>query len=151
FRKLYQQRTRRPDRAEPASPTRGSCLAAAGPRPCARKESTMFATLAAAAALGFAPAQTGTLNLTNVRTTYGELGAVRMDNRYLPGDLFFVPFDIDGIAVGPDGKVSYAMSMEVTDKSGKVIYRPEKPAESNEYLPLGGSKLPARAYILLDI
>ncbi len=110
----------------------------------------MFATLAAAAALGLTPAQTGALNLTNVRTTYGELGAVRSDNRYLPGDLFFVAFDIDGITLGADGKVAYAMSMEVTDKAGKVVYKPDKPAESNEYLPLGGSKLPARAYILLD-
>jgi hypothetical protein len=110
----------------------------------------MLATLAAAAALGLAPAQTGTLNLTNVRTTYGELGAARADTRYLPGDLYFVAFDIEGITVSREGKVEYAMSMEVTDKAGKAILQP-KPVERDELLPLGGNRLPARAFVILDL
>jgi hypothetical protein len=110
----------------------------------------MFVTLAAAAAFGLAPAQTGTLNLTNVRTTYGELGAVRADSRYLPGDLYFVAFDIEGITVSPEGKVAYAMSMEVTDRTGKAILQP-KPVERDEFLPLGGNRLPARAFVILEL
>jgi hypothetical protein len=110
----------------------------------------MLATLAAAAALGLAPAQAGSLNLTNVRNTYGELGAVRTDNRYLPGDMYFVAFDIEGITVAPDGKVAYAMAMEVTDKAGKAILQP-KPVERDEFLPLGGNRLPARAFVILDL
>lgn len=108
----------------------------------------MFAALAAAAALGLAPAQTGTLNLTNVRTTYGELGAVRTDNRFLPGDLYFLAFDIEGITVSPEGKVAYAMSMAVTDKASKPVLE-NKPVDRDELLPLGGTRLPARAYIIL--
>src|SRR5689334_10313128 len=58
----------------------------AGQQPPARRDSSMIGTLAAAAALALAPGQSGALNLTNVRPTYGELGATRTDNRYLPGD-----------------------------------------------------------------
>ena len=41
------------------------------------------------------------------------------------------------------------MSMEVTDKAGKDVYKPEKPAEREEVLPLGGTRLPARAFVIL--
>jgi hypothetical protein len=109
----------------------------------------MIGTLLTAAALTLAPAQSGGLSLVNVRTTYGELGAPRADNHYLPNDLFFVAFDIEGITVNADGKVSYVMSMVVTDKNNKEVYKPEKPAEREETLPLGGSRLPARAFVLL--
>jgi hypothetical protein len=108
----------------------------------------MFGTLAAAAALALSPAQ-GSLNLTNVRTTYGELGAVRTDNRYLPGDWYFLAFDIEGITVNSEGKVSYAMSVEVTNKAGQPVFKQEKPVESDEFLPLGGNRLPGRAYVFL--
>lgn len=109
----------------------------------------MIGTLTLAAALTLAPAQAGSLNLTNVRTTYGELGAPRTDNKYLPNDLFFVSFDIEGISVSPEGKVSYTMSMVVTDKAGKEVFKPERPSEREEQLPLGGNKLPARAFVML--
>jgi len=89
------------------------------------------------------------MNFTNVRTTYGELGAVRTDNRYLPGDLYFLAFDIEGITLSPEGKVSYTMTFEIADRAGKVIYKPEKPAESDEYFPLGGNRMPARVYVIL--
>ena len=100
----------------------------------------MFGTLAAAAALAVAPAQAGALNLTNVRTPYGELGAVRTDNRYLPGDFFFLAFDMDGLAVSPEGKVSYTMMVEVTDKAGKPVFKQDKPAENDEFIVLGGNR-----------
>jgi hypothetical protein len=109
----------------------------------------MIGTLSLAAALAIAPHQVGELKLTNQRMTYGELGAVRPSDKYLPNDLFFVAFDIEGITVNTDGKVSYVMSMVVTDKNNKDVYKPEKPAEREEVLPLGGSRLPARAFVLL--
>jgi hypothetical protein len=103
----------------------------------------------AAAALALTPAQPGSLSLTNVRTTYGELGAVRTDNRYLPGDWYFLAFDIEGITVSTEGKVSYAMSVEVTNKAGQSVFKQDKPVESDEFLPLGGNRLPGRAYVFL--
>src|SRR5262249_53249488 len=69
----------------------------------ARKDSRMIGSLSLAAALALGPAQAGGLSITNIRTTYGELGAVRTDTKYLPGDLFFVAFDVEGLTLSPDG------------------------------------------------
>jgi len=109
----------------------------------------MFGSLSLAAALALTPAQTGGLQITNVRTTYGELGAIRpSDTDYLPGDLFFLAFDVEGLSIGPDGKVSYEMAMQVLKGAKEII--PPKPAARDEYLLLGGSKLPSRAYVILE-
>ena len=53
--------------------------------------------LATALALGQvpAPAPTGALTLSNVRSTYGELGGPRPLTPLLPGDVMFLGFDID--------------------------------------------------------
>jgi len=108
----------------------------------------MFGSLSLAAALALTPAQAGGLQITNVRTTYGELGAIRTDTNYLPGDLFFLAFDVEGLTIGPDGKVSYEMAMQVLKGTKEII--PPKPAARDEYLLLGGSKLPSRAYVILE-
>ncbi len=119
----------------------------------------MFSSLALAAALTVAPSQ-GSIKLTNVRTTYGELGPVRSDAKFLPGDLFFLAFDIEGITLSPEGKVSYSMAMEVLNRAGTRVFPPPDPKEPNapvkpfdreEHLPLGGNRLPARAFLLLDL
>ena len=109
----------------------------------------MIGTLSLAAALTIIPSQAGTLNLVNIRTTYGNLGAQRTDNRYLPNDLFFVCFDIESLTVSPEGKVSYVISMEVTDKANKAIFKPDRPSDRDDVLPLGGSRLAAYAFVAL--
>ena len=84
----------------------------------------MYCSLTVAAAMALAPGQAGGLTISNIRTTYGELGAPRAEARYLPGDLFFLAFEIEGLSLGRDGKVSYTMAMEVLDKAGKPIMQP---------------------------
>jgi len=111
----------------------------------------MLGILVFAGSFALTPTQSGALNLTNVRTTYGELGAVRTNDNYLQGDVYFLAFDIEGITVGADGKVSYAMSVEATDKSGKAIFKQDKPVERDEFLPLGGNRLPGRAFLGLKL
>src|SRR5579862_9260230 len=69
-----------------------------------KETATMLTSVALAAALTLAPAQ-GALTLSGARVTYGELGAARPDLKFLPGDIFFVGFDIDGIKVDESGKV----------------------------------------------
>src|SRR5882762_915762 len=101
-------------------------------------------------ALLLAPAQAGELKLTNVRNTYGELGGTRPDTKFLPGDVIFVGFDIENITVGADGSCKYTMGMEVVDKKGKPVLKQE-PAKKEDYLPLGGNKLPARAFVTLGL
>jgi len=109
----------------------------------------MWATLALAAMLQPAPAQTSNLSIKNDRITYGILGPERRDNKLLPGDVFVVSFDIDGLQVNTeDGKVKYSMGMELTDGQGKVQFKKE-PQDLEAVNALGGSRLPA--FALSDI
>lgn len=112
----------------------------------------MWTTLPLVAALALAPAQApaGALKLSNVRNTYGELGGTRAETPLLPGDVLFVGFDIEGITVDPAGKVKYTMAMEVLDKTGKAIFK-QDPAEKIDFVPLGGNRLPARAFITVGL
>jgi hypothetical protein len=106
----------------------------------------MVHSLTLIAALAMTPGQGGGLNLINPRVTYGELGSPRPDNKLLPGDIFFLSFDIEGIKVSETGRVKYGMAMEVTDSTGKSIFK-QMPVERDDFLPLGGTRLPARAFV----
>jgi hypothetical protein len=110
----------------------------------------MWTSLALAASLSLTPGQASSLTLSNAHATFGELGPTRPDVKMLPGDIFFVAFDIDGIKVDDAGKVAYSMAMEVTDKNGKAIFK-QQPVERNDFLPLGGNRLPARAFVSVGI
>lgn len=100
-------------------------------------------------ALLAAPVYADELNLVNLRITHGELGPERTTEEFLPGDIVFFSFDIENVTVDPSGQVSYSMGMEVADPNGKKILE-QKPRENNDFLPLGGASLPARAYITLS-
>jgi hypothetical protein len=110
----------------------------------------MWTSLALAASLSLTPAQASSLTLSNAHATFGELGPTRPDVKLLPGDIFFVSFDIDGIKVDDGGRVAYSMAMEVMDKNGKAIFK-QQPVERNDFLPLGGTKLPARAFVSVGL
>src|SRR5437868_3494061 len=98
----------------------------------------MWATLALAAVLQPAPAQqSAKLTITNARTTYGILGQERKSDKLLPGDIFVVSFDIEGLQVKDDGKVEYSMSMELKNKDGKVQFKKE-PQDLEAINALGG-------------
>jgi hypothetical protein len=109
----------------------------------------MLTTLALVAALGLAPSQGGKLDLTNVRPTYGVLGVPRPDTKFLPGDEFFLCYDIENLKVSDDGKVSYGMAIEATDAKGKVWFKDaqDKLTAINYF---GGNRLPAFAYLEIN-
>jgi hypothetical protein len=102
----------------------------------------MWATLALAAALSVG--QAGDLKLVNDRATYGYLGPLRTDNKLLPGDVYFVTFDIDGLKVSDTGEVVYKMGMSLKNSQGKDQFRQE-PIEQRAINSLGGSRVPAFA------
>ncbi len=106
----------------------------------------MWTTLALLAAFGLTPGQSAELALKNVRATYGFLGADRHDDKVLPGDAYFLAFDIEGIQVDAEGKVQYSMAMEVTDSKNKVVYARD-PSELVAYNALGGNRLAAFTYV----
>lgn len=109
----------------------------------------MLPTLVLAALV--APAQPAAgLKLSNIRNTYGELGGTRPVGKLLPGDVLFVGFDIENITVNDDGQVAYTMAMEVLDKAGKAIFK-QDPAKKQDFVPLGGTTLPARAFVTIGL
>jgi hypothetical protein len=111
----------------------------------------MFSSLLLMTLMSATPGQTTpAIALTNVRANYGELGSPRSDVKMLPGDILFLGFDIEGIKVDNDGKVLYTMEMEVVDSKGKAIFK-QQPVEKNDFLPLGGNKLPARAFVSVGL
>jgi hypothetical protein len=57
----------------------------------------MWTTFALVAALSTAPGQADGLKLANVRASYGPFGVARKDDKVLPGDTFFLEFDIEGL------------------------------------------------------
>jgi hypothetical protein len=106
----------------------------------------MWTTLVMVSALSLPAGQSDKLALTNVRSTYGVLGAARPENKVLPGDSYVLSFDIDGVKVDETGKVLYSVGMEVVDSEGKVQFKQE-PRDLDANASLGGSTLPAFAMI----
>jgi len=99
------------------------------------------------ASLGLAAGDSGQLTLTDVRTTYGILGAARPDNKFLSGDAFVVSFNMEGAQAKGD-KIRYAIGMEVQDASGKVLYK-QDPVANETNNPGGDKKIPT--FARLDI
>lgn len=97
-----------------------------------------------------APASAGALTLANVRSTYGELGGPRPLAPLLPGDVMFLGFDIEGISTDAEGRVQYTMFMELLDSAGASKYKTD-PANKNDFVPLGGNKIPGRAYTTVGL
>lgn len=106
----------------------------------------MWTAVALAASLSLAPNQAGQLTLTNVRTTYGPNGITRPEGKLLPGDAVYITFDIEGVTVGPDGKVLYSMATEITDAKGKPLFK-EEPRDLEVINALGGRTVPAFAHV----
>jgi hypothetical protein len=108
----------------------------------------MWKTMALAAVLSGLPGQASELKLTNVRATCGILGPPRKVTELIPGCSIALTFDIEGITIDSNGKVSYSVELVVTDSSGKVIYK-RGPQDLEAVAALGGSQIPG--FTQLDI
>jgi hypothetical protein len=102
----------------------------------------MIPTLALLSALSALPAQEGQLRFANERPTFCMWGATRPGNKYLPGDVYFLSYDIENLSVDKNGKVSYRMSMAVLDKNDKPQFKTD-PEKTELISSLGGARLPA--------
>src|SRR5690349_2202159 len=110
------------------------------------KRGTMISTVVLATALSLAPAQAGELKLSNPRGTYGVLGAPRSDNKILPGDFYFLAFDIENLKTDDEGKILYSMGMEVKNPKGETEYKKDPLERPPLYNVLGAARIPAFAH-----
>jgi hypothetical protein len=111
----------------------------------------MMTSFLLAVSLSLTTAQTpAAINLTNVRSTYGELGGPRPLAPFTPGDVMFIGFDIEGITNDEQGRVQYSMGMELFDAAGASKYKNE-PTNKIDFVPLGGNKIPGRAYTTIGL
>lgn len=109
----------------------------------------MWTSLALLSALGLTPSQAD-LSLTHVRSTHGMLGPQRENETLHPGDILFVCFDIEGITADEDGKVRYSTAIEISDSSGKVLFK-QQPQNSETKGSLGGNRIPGYAYFSVGL
>jgi len=108
----------------------------------------MLQTLALATLVSLAPAQgSDDLKLSNVRSTYGMLGAPRTDTKLVPGDWFWLTFDIENMYIDPEtGRSQYSMGMEILDAQGNRKFG-KKPQDVEAVNFFGGSSVPASAHV----
>jgi hypothetical protein len=111
----------------------------------------MLPALTLAAALSLVPAQpAASLNLTNLRSTYGLIGPTRPSAKYLPGDVVYLSFDVEGVNIPKDGKARYTLTTDVKDKAGKVRSQGD-PVPRTDFAPLGGGKVPVVTFAALGV
>lgn len=110
----------------------------------------MWTSAVCIAALMLAPEQGGDLELTNIRSTYGILGTNRPETKFLPGDQFFVAFDIENVRIDDNGKVLYSMAMEVVDGKEKVQFK-QDPKDLTGDASLGGNRIAAFANVNIGL
>ena len=97
-------------------------------------------------------AQDNKLEISNVRATYGHLGAIRpLGKGILPGDVAHFTFDIKNLKHDDKGQVAYSSAIEIRDADGNLFYKQE-PYNAVAQNFFGGSSLPcsARLEIPLD-
>jgi hypothetical protein len=99
--------------------------------------------------LGLRTAPAAALDIKNVRATYGPVGGVRPDNKFLPGDILWLAFQIDGLAMEADtGLVKWKVALEVVDNSkDKPIFT--RSTDHQRYLALGKGQMSERAQVFI--
>src|SRR5438034_10939249 len=102
--------------------------------------------------LGSAPQLASAVDIKNVRACWGPFGATRVEKTCLPGDVFFITYDIDALAIDEKTKkVSYETTLELFEggenDNGKSIF---KSTSANEAIPaLGGGRMPGYLHVTM--
>lgn len=88
-----------------------------------------------------------TLDLKNVRLSFGPQGATRTENKFLPGDYLFMTYDIEGLKFDDKtGKSNYKTTLEVWDSNKKKIFQKDTPNEVTAQL--GGTRMPGDLHVI---
>jgi hypothetical protein len=106
--------------------------------------------------LGSVPNLASAVDIKNVRPCWGPFGATRYKAECLPGDIFFITYDIDNLAIDKETKkVSYTTKLELFEgdkdaaEKGKPIFSNTTP---NEAIPaLGGGRMPGDLHVTMPM
>ncbi len=105
--------------------------------------------LVLAGLLACVPSSAQALELKNIRPAYGFLGATRHDMKFLPGDVLFVTYEIDGLKVDAKNKVNFVTLVEVFDAANKTIFSKETP--NVVVAELGGGRIPGDLHVTMGV
>jgi hypothetical protein len=90
------------------------------------------------------------VEIKNVRSTYGPYGAVRADKKIMGGDFIFLMFDIEGLKVDPkNGLARYEIAYKLVDNRGKEVVGVSKKTPQEINLPLGGDRVPGELALII--
>lgn len=67
------------------------------------------------------PQTDGKLVVSKVRPTLVDLGPIRSDASYLPGDVMHVTFDVAGFKLDEEGRYRFSAKLMLEDSTGKLI------------------------------
>ena len=95
------------------------------------------------------PGPASSVEIKNVRSTFGRpYGAIKADNKVLPGEPLFLMFDIEGLKIDSKTKeASYEIGYGMYDNQGKEIVGKKTPQTA--LLELGGDKVPGEAFFVI--
>jgi hypothetical protein len=104
----------------------------------------------ALALLGLWAGPAAALDVKNVRSTYGPYGGVRPGNKFLPGDILWLAFELEDLTMEAEtGLVKYDVKLEVLDSKPSVIFSRTTP--NQRYLALGKARLSDRAQVVIGV
>jgi hypothetical protein len=102
--------------------------------------------IAAVFALGLIPGVSSAVEINNIRPCYFPFGATRLNTSCLPGDVLWLTYDIEGLAI-KDGNVNYVTILELFDPKGKSLFKEEN---ENKVSPqLGGASMPGDLHVIV--
>ena len=109
---------------------------------------SMRRILAALVVLCMVPSLAPALEIKNVRPSFGPMGARRDETKFLPGDVLWINYDIEGLTFDEKtGKANYETKLEFLDDKGTVKFERKTPNEVTA--DLGGTRMPGDLHVIM--
>lgn len=92
----------------------------------------------------------GELEITDIRGTYGYLGATREKKGGLPGESVFFAFNVKNLTINKEGQADFTLFVEVLDPKGEVVFSqgPRNQLVKNYF---GGNSVPCHALMMMPL
>jgi hypothetical protein len=103
--------------------------------------------IAFAASIAFVSGLHAELQLTDVQSSFGQLGPARESSEYVLGDEVYFRFNVVGARIDVDGRTQGELTLVARDAAGKKVVESAYPMQQ---VPcLGGDRVAARAVLTL--